>query len=188
MLASIVLGAPLAVPVVVSPWLAWTASNPLSALFLTLAIVTLRFTAMGAAEVVPDPTVEITPLSLSPHALAEAIASAAAAVLGISLVAALDANSRQQLREKSDAAVAEQMERLETALANMSQGLCMFDRDQRVVVANRRYAEMYGLSPDEIRPGTTLTEILEARIARGTYKNAETQDRCAPGPTASTWK
>ena len=147
-----------------------------SALFLTLAIVSHHFTAMGAAEVVPDFTVEITPLSLSPHALAVAIASAAVAVLGISLVAALDANSRQQLREKSDAALAEQMERLETALANMSQGLCMFDRDQRVVVANSRYAEMYGLSLDQVKPGTTLKEILEARIARGTYRNAELPD------------
>ncbi len=181
-LASIALGVALAVPAVrLAVRSRGLQATLVSALLLTLAIVALHFTAMGAAEVVPDPTVEITPLSLSPHALAVAIASAAAAVLGISLVAALDANSRQQLREKSDAAIAEQMERLETALANMSQGLCMFDRDQRVVVANRRYAEMYGLSPDQIRPGTTLKEILEARIARGTYKNAETQDRVRAG-------
>ena len=181
-LASIALGIVLAVPAVrVAVGSRGLQATLVSALLLTLAIVAHHFTAMGATEVVPDPTIEITPLSLSPHALAVAIASAATAVLGISLVAALDANSRQQLRERSDAAIAEQMERLETALANMSQGLCMFDRDQRVVVANRRYAEMYGLSPDQIRPGTTLKEILEARIARGTYKNAETQDRVRAG-------
>jgi diguanylate cyclase (GGDEF)-like protein len=153
----------------------------LSALLLTLAIVALHFTAMGAAEIIPDPTVSVTALSLSPHSLAVAIASAAAAVLGISLVAALDASSRQVLREKSDAELAKQAERLQTALANMSQGLCMFDRDQRVVVANRRYAEMYGLGPDQIKPGTTLKEILEARIARGTYRGAEAQNLVRAG-------
>src|ERR1700716_4019482 len=31
---------------------------------------------------------------------------------------------------------------LDTALKNMSQGLCMFDADERLVIANSRYAEM----------------------------------------------
>jgi diguanylate cyclase (GGDEF)-like protein len=53
----------------------------------------------------------------------------------------------------------------------------MFDRDQRVVVVNRQYAEMYGLQPDQTRPGTTLQEILEARIVRGTYRGADAQER-----------
>jgi PAS domain-containing protein len=34
---------------------------------------------------------------------------------------------------------------LDTALNNMSQGLCMFDAQARLVVCNRRYIEMYGL-------------------------------------------
>src|SRR5262249_33513366 len=82
---------------------------------------------------------------------------------------------------KSDAEIAKQVQRLEAALANMSQGLCMFDRDQQVVVANRRYADMYGLDPSQISLGTTLKEILEARIARGTYKDADAQDRVRAG-------
>jgi diguanylate cyclase (GGDEF)-like protein len=149
------------------------AATLLAALLLTLAIVAHHFTAMGAAEIVPDPTVTITALSLSPSALSVAIASAAAAVLGVSLVAAVSGSARQQLIEKSEAELAKQAQRLETALTNMSQGLCMFDRDQRVVVANQRYAEMYGLDPQQLRPGTTLREILGARLARGIYTNAE---------------
>jgi len=43
----------------------------------------------------------------------------------------------------------------------------MFDRDQRLLVSNARYGEMYGLSPEQIRPGTTLRAILEARVAAG---------------------
>jgi len=56
---------------------------------------------------------------------------------------------------------------LELTLENMSQGLCMFDRNQRLVVCNRHYAEMYGLSPEQTAPGTTLRTILEARVAAG---------------------
>jgi len=58
---------------------------------------------------------------------------------------------------------------LDLLLDNMSQGLCLFDPEQRVVFANRRYAEIYGLGQEHIRPGTTLREILEARVATGIY-------------------
>ena len=54
-----------------------------------------------------------------------------------------------------------------TAIENMTHGLCMFDRKQRLLVCNRRYAEMYGLSPEQTRPGTTVRSIFEARIANG---------------------
>jgi diguanylate cyclase (GGDEF)-like protein len=146
-----------------------------AAVLLTLAIATLHFTAMGAVEIQPDPTVAITAMLLSPTALSVAIASAAAAVLGISLVAALAGSSRQQLLESSAAEIAAQAERLQTALANMSQGLCMFDRDQRVVIANARYAEIYGLDQKYIAPGTTLRQILEARMTSGAYGPNEGQ-------------
>src|ERR1700730_3712308 len=41
-----------------------------------------------------------------------------------------------------------QNHRLTVALNNMSQGLCMFDAASRLVVCNRRYMDMYGLSAD----------------------------------------
>ena len=57
---------------------------------------------------------------------------------------------------------------LHTALQNMAHGLCMFDHDQRLVVCNERYGEMYDLAPEQTKPGTTLRSILEARVAAGT--------------------
>jgi signal transduction histidine kinase len=54
-------------------------------------------------------------------------------------------------------------------LDNMPQGLCLFDADQKVVFANHRYADIYGLESEYIRPGTSLKEILEARVATGIY-------------------
>ena len=53
----------------------------------------------------------------------------------------------------------------------MSQGLCMFDGDGRLVVCNGRYIQMYGLSADVIKPGCTLLEMLEHRRQRGTFMN-----------------
>ena len=55
----------------------------------------------------------------------------------------------------------------DTALKNMAHGLCMFDRDQRLVVCNPRYGEMYGLPPAVTKPGTTLRAILQARVEMG---------------------
>jgi diguanylate cyclase (GGDEF)-like protein/PAS domain S-box-containing protein len=56
---------------------------------------------------------------------------------------------------------------LNTALKNMAHGLCMFDSEQRLVVCNERYGEMYGLGPEQVKPGTTLRSILEARVRAG---------------------
>jgi len=57
---------------------------------------------------------------------------------------------------------------LHTALKNMAHGLCMFDGAQRLVVCNERYGKMYGLTPEQTAPGTTLQSILEARVRAGT--------------------
>jgi len=61
---------------------------------------------------------------------------------------------------------------LEVTLENMAHGLCMFDREQRLIVCNARYTAMYGLGPEDMRPGTTLRAILEARVAAGSSPEA----------------
>ena len=58
---------------------------------------------------------------------------------------------------------------LDSALNNMHHGLLMFDRDNRAVVINRTYIEMYGLSPEKAKPGRTMRELLEQRVANGTF-------------------
>ncbi len=66
------------------------------------------------------------------------------------------------------AVIEKQKFQLDAALENMSQGLCMFDAQKRLIVCNKRYAELYGLSDEQTKPGTELRVILEHRIARGT--------------------
>ena len=55
------------------------------------------------------------------------------------------------------------------ALNNMSQGLCMFDADKRVVICNQRYRDIYGLAASETRAGTSLRSILELCFLRGLH-------------------
>jgi len=64
---------------------------------------------------------------------------------------------------------------LDAALSNMLQGLAMFDAEQRLIVCNKRYAEMYALTPEQLKPGTTVREILEHRIAAGFYHVRDTE-------------
>jgi diguanylate cyclase (GGDEF)-like protein/PAS domain S-box-containing protein len=61
----------------------------------------------------------------------------------------------------------EQSLQRDTALNNMSQGLCMFDARQRLIVCNDRYANLYRLNREQTKPGTTLREILECRVLAG---------------------
>src|SRR5215217_5960434 len=52
----------------------------------------------------------------------------------------------------------------DTAINNMSQGLCFFDSDHRLIVCNDRFVEVYNIPADRIRPGMKLTEIVDLRI------------------------
>jgi diguanylate cyclase (GGDEF)-like protein/PAS domain S-box-containing protein len=61
---------------------------------------------------------------------------------------------------------------LELTLENMAHGLCMFDGEQKLIVCNTRYAKMYGLSADQMRPGATLRAVLEARVSAGSSPKA----------------
>ena len=79
--------------------------------------------------------------------------------------------------------------RLHEILRNMSQGVSMFDQTQRIVVSNDRYAQMYGLTPDDVKPGTPLRHILERRIEQGVYSGSSPaeylRDRMGPPAVAS---
>ena len=57
--------------------------------------------------------------------------------------------------------------RLSTALDNMSQGLNMFDAQGRILLVNRRYLEMYRLSPNIVKPGCSLRNLILLRIETG---------------------
>jgi diguanylate cyclase (GGDEF)-like protein/PAS domain S-box-containing protein len=52
-------------------------------------------------------------------------------------------------------------------LNNMPQGVLMFDADARLLMANSRYVEMYGMSAELVVPGCTLRDLVAHRKALG---------------------
>jgi methyl-accepting chemotaxis protein len=151
-----------------------------SALFLTLAIVSHHFTAMGAVEIVPDPSRTFTALSLSPGSLAIAVASVAVAILSMSLISAA---ADRRLDDKGRL--------LGITLNNMTQGVVMFETNGRLVVSNDQYITMYGLSPDVVKPGAALIDIIRNRITSGNLRRDpeeycnEIMSQMAAGKTVS---
>jgi len=69
-------------------------------------------------------------------------------------------------------------QRLDTAINNMTQGLLMFDSSHRLVVANQRYIEMFGVSTDVVKPGCTIHELLNHRREIGSFKG-DVDEYCA---------
>ncbi len=59
--------------------------------------------------------------------------------------------------------------RLDTALANMSQGLCLFDAEGRLAVVNARYSEIFCLPPGCVRLGLSVPELIAMRVEHGNH-------------------
>jgi diguanylate cyclase (GGDEF)-like protein len=62
-----------------------------------------------------------------------------------------------------------QIARFSIAINHMSQGLCMFGPDRRLIVSNTRYADIYRIPREKVRPGMCLDEIIDNRIAAGNH-------------------
>ena len=74
----------------------------------------------------------------------------------------------------SENAVAKRSQELEeanlkfdVAINNMSQGLCMFDADNRLVVCNSLYGRLYGLPPELLAAGTPRRDIVAYGLSSG---------------------
>jgi PAS domain-containing protein len=88
----------------------------------------------------------------------------------------------RQLKQQYDL-VTEQQEQVrirnlqfDAALNNMSEGLCFYDGEQRLLVSNNRYAEMYNIPPGVMRPGMTMRQVMELRYESGTIANISIDD------------
>ncbi len=55
------------------------------------------------------------------------------------------------------------------ALSNMSQGLIMFNSAAQLVVCNDCYRQMYNFPLDLVKPGCSIFELLNYRVANGTF-------------------
>ena len=98
---------------------------------------------------------------------------------GLATLAKLAASSFEGVERELRAEIAQLQTSLlhhQVALGASAQGICVFDAEERLVLSNRRYAEIYRLAPEQIRPGMALREIVELRVAAGTYADAAAND------------
>ena len=95
------------------------------------------------------------------------VAGLSAVVIAVTLLLIIRQLSRQHQRSRSR--LAQEKHRLDTALNNMLQGLLLFDSSQRLVACNQRYIEMYGFSPEIMRPGRTFHDIMMHRKQSGSF-------------------
>jgi diguanylate cyclase (GGDEF)-like protein/PAS domain S-box-containing protein len=136
--------------------------NTLAAtILLTSAVVLMHFTVMGAIQFVPQPNRIPDQASLSTGSLSTLVAATAAIVLSLCVVAAWgNRQSKDKLRRQKFL--------LDTALENMSQGLCMCDADGRILLVNERYSNMWGVSVASIE-GSSLLDLLRRKKASGVF-------------------
>jgi diguanylate cyclase (GGDEF)-like protein len=130
-------------------------------ILLAAAILSLHFTAMAGVVFLPDPTRVVDAMSLSAASLSLVVAGAAAIILGLCLVSALtDRRSKDKLRQ--------QRVLLDTALENMSQGLCMFDAEGCATLFNERYTRIMGPAA-ALRKGQSLLDLFRQQKAIGEF-------------------
>ena len=86
---------------------------------------------------------------------------------------------------RAHAELTEQNRRFDAALENMSQGLCLFDAEHRLLVWNRRYLEIFGLEPGMLSVGMSQRAIIERLVALGRYRGGATVDSVSEGTRTS---
>ncbi|HEX5182066.1 MAG TPA: EAL domain-containing protein [Allosphingosinicella sp.] len=170
--------------------LTWHSRHPqrtpwVAALLLTLAICGMHFTAMSAASIWPDPRIDVPPSAIDQGTLATIVTVAALLLLaiGFGLVLFERSMAREQLEEaRQRAALADEVIRgaaerealhealqhhaaiSNAALDNMAQGLSMYDAEDRLIIHNRRYAELYGIPTDLLKAGTPYSSVIDHLI------------------------
>lgn len=78
-------------------------------------------------------------------------------------------HARKALVEREKLAQ-QKSDQLQMVLGSMSQGISSFDREGRLTVWNARYAELFGMDPNELKAGTRFVDLLECQKAKGAFE------------------
>ncbi len=117
---------------------------------------------------------EAPPATVAAHWIDPGLGSLAAVILALVGLAAAVLRDRRRRRPRlprtlgaeghiaitPNDLVAIPPEAIHAAFDNMSEGLVMYDADERLVLCNRRYAEIYRLPPELARVGTPFATLL----------------------------
>jgi len=106
------------------------------------------------------------------------IVAAALAALVIAFTLSLIVRKLSKQHKRAEMRLAIEKRRLDTAINNMTQGLLLYDSSARIVVCNQRYIEMYGLSPDVVKPGCNFRDVIAHRKETGSFEG-DVDDFCS---------
>jgi len=62
---------------------------------------------------------------------------------------------------------------LDSTLNNLSQGVCMYDEQRRLILCNDRYTEMFHLPHELTKPGTPLRHIFDHQVSHGLHPGGD---------------
>ncbi len=124
----------------------------LGALLLTLAICSHHFTAMGAAAVVPDPTMQLSETALPSGLLAIAVALASLVIVVLAL-GGVALEMREQRRQELEA------DRMR-GLANAAVEGLLLCQDETIVTVNDNFAALIGAASADSLAGAKLEQFL----------------------------
>ncbi len=106
------------------------------------------------------------------------IAIAGLSAMVISVILTLIVRRLSQQHQSSQRRLTLEKQRLNTAVDNMTHGLTLFDQSKRLIVCNQRYIEMYGLSPDVVKPGCSFRDLIADRNEVGSLQG-DVDEHCS---------
>jgi diguanylate cyclase (GGDEF)-like protein len=69
----------------------------------------------------------------------------------------------------TDRRLAAERRQLSIAVNNIPQGLVLYDASARIIICNQPYLDMFGLSPDVVKPGCTMQRLIAHRKETGSF-------------------
>ena len=72
-------------------------------------------------------------------------------------------------RQRKEYDLRVQFERFDQAVNHMSHGLCVVDADHRVALFNQKFLDMYALSPDFLKAGVWMRDVIEYGAQHGFF-------------------
>ena len=87
----------------------------------------------------------------------------------------IERNRLELERERAEAAALRAQEQLTEAIETISEGFALYDPDDRLVISNSRYREMYAGLDVEVKPGTQYETIVRAAARAGLISAAAGQ-------------
>lgn len=113
-----------------------------------------------------------TAASSRPELIETGVVALFSGLLGFGMYLALRVLPLRVL-DRTLSALGAQTHRFESALDNMSQGLCMFDAGHSLLVSNKRFSDLFGIPPEKIVPGMTEAELIG--LSEGADLGAESE-------------